>query len=232
MTQEEIIEKVRKLLRMSRSPNEHEARLAIEHALRLAEKHKIDVGTLELDSDLEKFMHQAFPSAQRLSHVAKLALNICTGFFHVSVVICRGEVAFIGTCSDVAIAHYVFGFVTNSCNRCLREFANVFQRRSRRKPSLNQRRNYVAGFFYGLRSHLTTSQEQHYLENAKFALVIAEQDIRRQQYKERLFPNTTSVNTPKMRRNWSAVMHGFHDGQRTTIHQPLDGSQPLLRLVP
>ena len=231
MTQDEITERVRKLLRLGRSPNEHEAQAAIERALRLAEQHKIDLGSLELDPEVEKFIHQAFPSAKRLSHAAKLALNICTGFFHVSVVICSSEIVFMGTSSDVAIAHYVFSFVTNSCNRCLREFVNLFQRRSRRKPSLNQRRNYVAGFFYGLRSRLKKSQEQHYLENAKFALVIAEQDIRRQQYKDRLFPNTTSVNTPKMRRNWSAVMRGFHDGEQTTIHQPLNGSQPVLRLT-
>ena len=225
-TENEIIEKVRKLLRLAQSANPHEAGLALERAMRLAARHKIDVAGLDLDPEIERIIHQRFPVGQRLSYIAKLTLNVVVAFFHVEVVVAKPDAVFVGTATDVAIAHYVHGFLSGACRRALDEF----EKSKRRKPSLSRRQNFIAGWIYGVRYQLGEARQAVELEDSKFALAVAEQSRRREEYASSLFPKTRDLAKRKVRRNQSTVMAGFAAGRETTIRTPLNPAPEVLRL--
>jgi hypothetical protein len=48
MTNEKVVERIKKLMALSTSDNEHEAKLAMEHASRLMEEHQISMAEVEL----------------------------------------------------------------------------------------------------------------------------------------------------------------------------------------
>lgn len=228
MTDDTIIDKVRKLLRLSKSANEHEAKLALEHALRLASRHKIDVAALELDPEIEKIIHERFRVGRNLSYITKLVLNVVVAFFHVEIVVDRPEAVFVGTVTDVAIAYYVLGYLSQACANALREFEGKGSRK--RRPSVSRRQNYIAGFIWGVRHRLSAARASMELEDSKFALVLATGRDRRKAYADRLMPNTREEAGTKPRRNWSAAMEGWQRGKDTVIRTPLEGGKTTLLL--
>ena len=141
-TAADLLDRIRKLLRLAQSANQHEASLALEHAVRLAAKHKIDLASLELDPEYEKVIHDHFRVGERLTYITKLVLPIVRDFFHVELVVSRPDVVFAGTTTDVAIASYVLGFLTEICARYLREF----EREKKRRPSLSRRQKFHRRF--------------------------------------------------------------------------------------
>ena len=227
MNHDEIADRVRKLLRLAQSANQHEATLALEHAVRLAAKHKVDLASLELDPEYEKVIHDHFRIGARLTYITKLVLPIVRDFFHVELVVSRPNVVFAGTATDVAIASYVLGFLTQICARYLSEF----EREKKRRPSLSRRQNFIAGFIYGIRAQLSKAAELLELADSQSALAIREQRERREDYMAQLFPKTAAVEVRKPRWSHSAVMAGFVRGRETSIRTPLTASQTQLRLL-
>lgn len=223
----EIVEKVRKLLRLAQSANPHEAALAMERAMSVAAKHRIDVAALDLDPEIERILHERFPVGERISYIAKLTLNVVVAFFNVEVIVARPEAIFVGTATDVAIAQYVHGFLSGTCRRALMEF----ERSRRRKPSESRRKNFCAGFIYGVRHQLDQARQKLAVEDSKYALVLTSQQKRREAYAAGLFPKTRALDRPKTRRNHNAVMTGFSRGLETSIRTPLTGRETILALA-
>jgi hypothetical protein len=67
MNTPEILDKIKKLLRLGQSPNRHEAELAVQRAFELAARHQIDIENISLDDDVRKIVSEEFPSGKRLS---------------------------------------------------------------------------------------------------------------------------------------------------------------------
>lgn len=218
---EDIIDKIRKLLRLAQgSANAHEAGLALERALQLAARHKIDVAGLDLDPEIERILHQRFKVGERMSYIQKLTLPIVRDFFHVSIVVDRPEVIFAGTQTDVAIASYIFGFLTATCTLALRRF----EKEKKRRPSQARRQNYIAGWIWGIRAQLSRAQKACELEDSKFALALADQQRRRDQYMADLVPKTKAIKVAKPRRVQTAAHAGYVEGRNTPIRTPLNAS--------
>ena len=228
MNESDIIEKVRKLLRLAQSANQHEAALAMEAALRLAAKHKLDVAGLDLDPEIDEVLHRRFRVGERLTYINKLTLNVVVEFYHVEIVVSRPDAVFVGTATDVAIAHYVHGFLSAACLRALLEF----EKSKKRRPSLTRRRNYCAGFIWGVRRQLGEARAAVELEDSKFAIVVAGEKKRREEYMSQLHPDSTTkpLAERKVRRHWTAAMAGFQRGQQTSIRTPLNGGRSILQL--
>lgn len=218
-----ITERIKKLLRLSKSSNRHEAELAMQRAFELAEKHRIDVESLDLDEDSRGLVHAYYDSGSRLSFLRKKALQIVNTFFHVTVVILNCRILFVGRSSDIVIAEYAYEFLVKAGSRCLKQFETE-ERGARRKVNQAKRRNYLEGFFYGIARTLSGLRTQQTLTDAQLALVIHEKASRDQVIKE-VCGKTKDVPLALGRKVRSALDAGFEQGRDTRINQPL-GTSP------
>jgi hypothetical protein len=222
----EIVEKIKKLLRLGQSTNPHEAALALERAFDLAARHHVDVSALELDDDVEKLVSEWFKVGERLSFLQQRALALCVSFFNVAVCVARPRVVFVGTPSDVTIAWYVYGFICQQGRSWLRVY-EIDERLARRRVTRNKRANFVQGFIYGIALQVGNRRRQLVIEDSKTAIVLAEQEKARNAYMDDVVPNRTLAKRELKRELRGPLMTGFARGQETRINAPLRGPEKL-----
>jgi len=159
MTSAETIEKIKKLLRLARSSNIHEAQLALARAMALAQEHAVAIEGLDPDEQAKekKVTHRETEPEGCISYDKRFAFGLCRTFFHVDTVTIRCirtvngwprygyKTAIIGTNSDIEIALYVFGFLTHHFSFCWRKY----------RGRLRNRYAFVEGMFSGIYDRLT-----------------------------------------------------------------------------
>jgi hypothetical protein len=212
------IDKIKKLLRLSKSPNPHEAELALERAFDIAAKYNIDVDSLDLGEDLNTIITEASRVGMRLSLSKKLALNVVLNFFNVTPVLSYPNVKWIGTTANVAIGKYVWEFVASACDRAVSEEKQNWPT----KFTENRRRNYIFGFFNGVFHSLNEGKEQFALANNQYGLVLAKDEDRRKIKLEEECPHTRKILNPgpkRRDRNWMAA--GWQKGRDLEINPGL-----------
>lgn len=228
---EKILERIKKLLRLAadKRGNPNESQRAAALAFELAERHHVDIASLDLDEKVEALLGEYFPLGSRLDRVSAGALRIVRAFFNVETCLSFPRVLFVGRETDVAIAGYVFEFLRRTAKDCLRAFEKG-EKKARRKMNLTKRANYVTGFFWAITGKLHNAKDAMALDYKTSALVVAEKAKREQKLNE-LVPSMTTVKSPAaVNRNMSALRAGLIDGSKTNIHQPLEnapGAQPL-----
>lgn len=123
MSDENTVERIKKLLRLAQSSNPYEAALAMARAFEVAVRYKIEIADLDLeDPEAEELLHRSFPIGLRISFLKRKALGLVISFFNVNGV-CQGDrVTLIGTDADVTIAWYVFEVIVGEAKRRLRGF--------------------------------------------------------------------------------------------------------------
>lgn len=222
-----ITEKIKALLRLARSANRHEAELALQRAFELAQKHRIDVTAL--DPDAESIGHEKFPHGQRTSFLQARCLGLLQRFFHVDVCVGFGDVTFVGTPTDVTIAHYVYGFLGQQGRRWLLDFERA-EKAARRKVTATKKENFVQGFIYGISQQLNQAKPAALSSPSGVELAVAE-GAQRKRHLEQLFPHTRQISRKVERRHETAMMSGWIKGQETQINQPLNGGRETLALA-
>ena len=214
------IDKIKKLLRLSKSPNPHEAELAMERAFEIAAQHQIDIATLDLGEEENRIVREACRCGQRLSLSRKLAMSIAASFFNCTPVISRPDVVWFGTKTDIEMGKYVVEFLVSTCDA----FTEQTRREYRHRFTENRRRNLVFGFFYGISSKLGKAKEQACLVENQLALVLRNNEKARDDAKAQWFPNTVRSSAAQPRRrdpDW--LVMGYEKGQSTEINRPLTG---------
>lgn len=217
-----IIEKIKALLRLGRSGNRHEAELAMRKAFELTQKHHVDVTGLDIDEETEHIGHEAFSFGRRVSYLQGRVLNVLVNFFHVDVCIRWESLVFVGTPTDIAIAHYVYGFLCQQGQSLLRRWCSE-EKKLRRRMSADKKKNFIQGFIYGIVEQLRQQKEVMQVDDSKTAIILAERQ-NREKYMDDLVPGNTpkKLKAPEKRRG--ALMSGYFAGQDTKINKPLTGS--------
>lgn len=194
---ETLLKRVKKLLQLANSDNEHEARLAAERAQELLTRHNLTVQDVRRTSaDYE--MRDASEALGRNMTEAKYVDNIVQRFFFVRV-FRRGTsksngrwqrvTRYVGTPSNVEVALYIRDFL-------LKEFRVLWQAYKRRTgASAKSRQSYYCGLFDGICAQLEASQKR--VEQETGLVVVQDRDLMR--YMQEICPNlrktTTNVNT-------------------------------------
>ena len=124
-----IIEKIRKLLALSNSSNEHEAALAAGHAQRLLSEHNLAMADIEAKEPpqsadrVETSVAKALPKWVRHLSAGVCSAFDCQAIHHPAY----GKLTFIGVGADVQIAAYTFAYLDKSirklCTRYLKDNA-------------------------------------------------------------------------------------------------------------
>lgn len=223
----DIVEKVKKLLRLARSANPHEAQLALQRALELAREHGIAVGGLNPDEQAKEktVTHRDTDPAQRLSYDSRYAAMVCQRFFNVATVE-RAKIAFsdgwprrvvylmfVGSSSDLEIALYVYGFLKHHFAFCWRKH----------RGRLRNRQAFVYGMFQGVFANLLESKPPVEPVEAKGTELAI--DARRNYIVAVVGKTTARDFRPPGNDARAATWAGFLHGQKTSIRNALKESE-------
>lgn len=142
-----IVEKIRKLLRLAKSSNEHEAALAAAHAQRLLAENNLNEEDLaERETTLEAEIAGTDTVKKPADWLFLLASAVAGAFdcsyFHSS----RGKTFFIGVGVDHEVAAFTFGYLYRTINRLAAQFMSKSQqRRLTPKGQRKSRRSFCLG---------------------------------------------------------------------------------------
>lgn len=221
-TESTMTERIKKLLRLSKSPNQHEAELALSMAFEIAARHQIDIESIDLDDDLRRIVQESMSVGYRFSLSKKLALMVVKTYFNVNPVISYPNVLFIGTGPDIAIARHVFHYLTATYDR----ICAGYKSRMGRRFTATRRRSYTQGFFYGVGAKLKQNTVTLELENNQYGLIVRREEQRRQEFEEATL-NIVSVPLRKEgRRDNSWLMQGYRDGKAVEMNTPIAPKAP------
>lgn len=225
----EIIERIKKLLRLARSSNPHEAQLAMQRALELAREHEVAVEGLNPDEAAREkaVTHRDTEEHLRVSYDKEYAVRICSRFFHVRAVFVkvvtnrRGwpeiatKITFVGRRSDLEIAFYVYHFLQHHFGYCWREH----------RGRLRNRHAFVDGMFDGLYSKLAEAEPPRDAKGTE--LVLRELET----YIGAVIGETTKGEFREPDHNAHAARSaGWIAGRQTNIRTPLKASEGTLAL--
>jgi hypothetical protein len=232
--------RLKKLLALADSANEHEALLAMRRAQELQDQHRLVRPTKEqappmvsLEIGSGKQRHAAFEG-----RIASILMS----HFHVDVVFatrfdasaCRAEaiIDILGRREDVLLAEYVHGFLHQSALSLWKA-----KRRSSKASGLRARNSYIRGLLAGFDSKLTEessppSQAGAAVAREKGALVRADARERARYVKDR-YPRL-SARRSSARIDRGAYQAGQSEGAKLNLRQPVGagGARSRVRLLP
>ena len=146
MTQEQAIEKIKKLLRLGRRPNRNEAMAAIAKAHELAAAQGVAIDGVDPDAEHAKITHESGGITRR-SHARKLCHGILKRHFGVMVIGSSDGAIYVGPDVNIQIARHVEEFLVRHVRNAQREWESVKKIGKRRTPSPERRRSFENAFF-------------------------------------------------------------------------------------
>lgn len=223
----EILEKLKKLLRLARSSNPHEAALAMEKAMALAAEHRVSLDQVNPDHEPPRFTHRDDDEHfVRLPVEHQFAGMIVQRFFRVKT-ICRTclragrdgwpqrreVMTLVGTETDVEIGLYVVGFLVHHFRFCWRHH----------RGRCRNRTAFMRGMFAGLYHKLLSAEPPAAPASAATtALEVSMNGYLAQHFgelKDRSMPGGGSEATAAMRA-------GYRQGQQTEIRGGIKPGAP------
>jgi hypothetical protein len=114
-----VIEKVKKLLALANSSNEHEAALAASHAQRLLAEHNLAMGDIQASERPDRADRLEMAVAKKLPKwlrvlIAGIGIAFDCRFVHYAT---TGKLVFIGVGADVEVAVYTFSYLEKTLRR-------------------------------------------------------------------------------------------------------------------
>ena len=146
MTQEQAIEKIKKLLRLGRSPNRNEAMAAIAKAHELAAAQGVAIDGVDPDAEHAKITHESGGITRR-NHARKLCHGILKRHFGVMVIGSSVGAIYVGPDVNIEIARHVEEFLVRQVGSEWREWAKLKKIGTRRKAHPERRRSFENAFF-------------------------------------------------------------------------------------
>jgi hypothetical protein len=158
---EEIIEKIRKLLRLSESPNEHEAALAATKARELLSSYNLSLADLSIEDILQKLGIVEIPTStyfkieewvQALAfHIARIFDCRVLGWGSLSEI---GRIVFVGTPSDAEVAIYTFEFLRRSVDEMAKDAIRTLREERKGIDEATYRQTYLIGAVQRIREEM------------------------------------------------------------------------------
>ena len=154
----EVVEKIRKLLALGSSQNQHESERALMKARELALRHEIDLATIDPFAGEkrveEKYEQTQVPTGKRRSICQRYISWIIANHFKCKVLYGGGRwhgthLVFVGRTSDIKMAEYVQSYLTETFFRCWNEYKKATG------ATLSERNSFFHGFYNGLDAKLS-----------------------------------------------------------------------------
>lgn len=217
MTKDQVIEKIKKLLRMKRGGTQGEIENALAMAAELARKHGINLDSVDPDAVADQPIgHIDATTAARITWECKYAALVCQQFFSVTALL-RDEFAggrrwrnfkitLIGTAHDTQVALYVYHFLTRHFRRCWNHRAN---------RRLRDRQAFLYGMYHGLCTKLDEARTEQV--NEAGLILIGRAVALRKEYEQKTFGDTKEHSAVPASDSKAAKYAGYVEGKKTEI---------------
>lgn len=214
-----IVEKIKKLLSLSGSPNEHEAQSALLKAQELLAKYQLSMSDLEIQNETKEEVVEVSVEAtlSRTPWKGRLAIVIAENFRCYSWLV-KGHrssyIVFLGNSSDVEICKLTLDFALKFIQRRSNQIGRKLNKEGySSKGVLN---SYGAGFVGGLNAQFSEQKSQ----NEKWELALAQPQKATEIYNGMDFKFKESH--VKINKKYEAI--GYEDGKNFCTNA-LDGNQ-------
>jgi hypothetical protein len=224
-----IIEKIKKLLALANSSNEHEAALAASHAQRLLSEHNLAMADIEAAhkpdkaDKVETTLSKTLPKWLRhLSAGVSSAFDCRTVHYPAT-----GTMTFIGVGADVQIAAYMFAYLTRTVRRLCAGYMknNVSPTLANRHREL-MRQSYYLGAVSTITTRLKVQKIQTPITSG--ALVPVKKGLIKQALNE--IGNLRTVRSRKSYIHSDAYIKGQDDGRQVGINKGICSSSPSMNI--
>lgn len=223
----QVLDRIKKLLALANSSNEHEAKLAAEKASELLLRHNLTMQQLNQE-ETEYDVAENVISMRILGPAEKMALFTTRDFFFVEVVVGRHSgkkawyVSLIGEKTNLQVATYVYNFLLLRGRAAWKQYISEYPGS---KPA-----SYFLGFADGLASQLKANKKA---VETSMSLTL-QPDPNLKVLLKKVFPHsTTETIKTRGQADISARAAGFHEGTKTKISRGLEegatASQKYLR---
>lgn len=226
-----IIEKIKKLLALANSSNEHEAALAASHAQRLLSEHNLAMADIESSVKPDKAdTVEAQVSKTLPKWVRHLSAGVSTAFDCRSVHYpSTGKLTFIGVGADVQIAAYTFAYL----NRTIRRLCSSYMKNQVSPTLANRHRELMRQSYYlGAVSTVTTRLKVQKMQTpiTSSALVPVKEGLIKRAMDE--IGPTRTVRSRRSYINADAYTKGQDDGRLVGIHKGIGGTSSPQMTIP
>jgi hypothetical protein len=233
MDHEALLDTIRRLLALSGSPNEHEARAALAKAHELLARHNLDLAEVQAEPSGESFGDEVVSHGGRKPAETLYVTAICEQFFFVRF-ISRTQwdagqqrrvqtLMLFGRKENLPVGQHVYRYLSETFVRLWREYCG-------KNPGCSQRerRTYYLGLFEGLRNRLERERREMTRQAARHdALVVVHREIdaaMRTHYGRIREERHATPLTGSM----GAYLAGRVRGANIEIHRPLPAAGPAL----
>lgn len=223
---ENALGKIRRLLKLGTSSNEHEARLALAKAAEIALRFSIDLGSVKADEERVRIAEVTFESRAAYDHVEKAAVQICMAIFHVKAFFEANNASYFGLSHNVEAARTAHAFVIEQCGRDLAGFKAVRRKERRRQPSKSSIAYYCEGWQLGARARYQTEieamQPQVLLGDSQTALILRSQEAEVNAAFEEKYPMMKKEKRARARYDGDAHRRGLRAGMDFSVRSPIE----------
>jgi hypothetical protein len=216
-----VIEKIKKLLALADSCNEHEAALAAAHAQRLLAAHNLAMADIEAvhkpdtADRIETAVARSLPKWVRHLSAAVSSAFDCQAIHHPAL----GKMTFIGVGADVQAAAYIFTYL----ERTVRKLCAIYMKRSTGIPIPARQRELLRHSYYlGAVSTISRQlQEQKQLTPVTPGALVPVKERLIRKAMEEIGPIRT-MHSRRSYINATAYNQGKSDGEQVRIHKGVE----------
>jgi hypothetical protein len=225
-----IIEKIKKLLALANSSNEHEAALAASHAQRLLSEYNLAMADIEATKQpdtadrVETSVSKTLPKWMRhLSGGVSTAFD-CQAIHHPAT----GKMTFIGVGADVQVAAYTFAYLDST----IRQLCTTYMKKHVSAALTNRNRELMRQSYYlGAVSTINARLREQKLQTPVTigALVPLKEALIKQTMNE--IGAIRTIRSRKSYVNADAYNKGQSDGKQVGIHNGIGGTGPAVKSI-
>ena len=235
----QIIDKVRKLLALGSSDNEHEAALAVQRAGELLDRHRLDFAALAEDQGL---VHRTINTGQQTLPVHRKSICsllescfavrvICSSLYQPHEDVSFKTIELLGREEQVAIAEHCYHFLENRLQTLWQKNRAGFGGNGR-----IAKKSYYLGLLAGFRQTLERSRTASPAPTEKwspariFPVIREAQQLLKEAEQLDDFVATRYPRLRRLRRQGGSIYRSAYQeavaaGRTITLHQPMDGGK-------
>lgn len=221
--QNHLIEKVKKLMSLATSNNEHEANLATAKVHELYLKYNLEKIGLNKNSEFDHLIIET--NKKRLSVFEKKIISILVDFYFVKAIVIQQfnpktlehnqAIELMGLRENIQMAEYVYHFLLRSCDQIAKQ--------AQQKLSKVERDSLKIGLLDGFDLKLKNeTQIQIEKTNCKSLLVISDQKL--DYYLHQYYPRLRSLKSSSRSLNTDQYSQGVSAGQKMNLNKPITRS--------
>lgn len=224
-----IIEKIQKLLSLSESSNEHEAKLAMLKAQKLLTKYKLSLREVKEYKSYnsiirEKRSNISFRTAKWKAHLAKLIADNFGCYIYYKTRYSH-TITFFGREEDVVVCNIVLEYAVDCIDNSIKKLQYQYRRNGLSVRGLAN--DYAIGFIEGLREQFDEQKKA----NQEWGIILAKDKEVMEAYEQKEFEGSVDTSI-KFKGHDEVYFKGHEDGQKFSITNKItEGTEDTLRTL-